>query len=103
MDTVWHLEHLLKDTDDLKAYLELPEPVFGGEPDTDVILDAEKKVRDGGITLIDIGDPFLSMVRPQPYTAVLRTFDAGLPAGKRYESRAHDLYAITDGVTDTMM
>jgi hypothetical protein len=60
VDTVWHLEHLLKDVEDLKAYLELPEPVFGGEPDTDVILEAEKRVGDGGIALIDIGDPICS-------------------------------------------
>jgi hypothetical protein len=33
VDTTWHVEHLLKSLDDLKAYLELPEEVFTYEPD----------------------------------------------------------------------
>lgn len=53
--------------------------------------------------LVEAGDPFLSAVGPQPYTSVLQTFDAGLPAGQRYESRAQDFNAITDGVIETMM
>ena len=31
--TTWHVEHLLRSLDDLKAYLELPEEVFAYEPD----------------------------------------------------------------------
>ena len=57
INTVWATEHLLKDVDDLKAYLELPEPGPGGEPDTSVILNAEKSMGDDGIAMIDMGDP----------------------------------------------
>jgi hypothetical protein len=57
IDTVWTIEHLLKDPDDLKAYLELPEPVSVGEPDTSVILNIEKNLGDGGIAMIDTADP----------------------------------------------
>ena len=53
--------------------------------------------------LVDLGDPFLSMVGPQPYVSVLQTFDAGLPGGQRYDSRSHDLPAISDEVIDTLM
>ncbi len=53
--------------------------------------------------LIDAGEPFLSAVGPQPYTTVLQTFDAGLPPGQRYESRAHDLADLSDEVIDTLM
>ena len=31
VDTVWTVEHLLKNTDDLRAYLELPDEVFAEE------------------------------------------------------------------------
>jgi len=53
--------------------------------------------------LVEAGDPFLAAVGPQPYTDVLRQFDVGLPAGQRYESRSHDLPAITDDVIATLM
>jgi len=56
IDTVWTIEHLLKDMDDLKAYLELPEPASGGEPDTSAILNIEKNLGDSGIAMIDTGD-----------------------------------------------
>lgn len=57
IDTVWTIEHLLKDIDDLKAYLDLPEPAFGGEPDKSIILDIEKGLGESGIAMIDAGDP----------------------------------------------
>jgi len=60
IDTVWTIEHFLKDLDDLKAYLDLPEPVAGGEPDTSVILNIEKNLGDNGIVMIDTGDPLCS-------------------------------------------
>jgi len=53
--------------------------------------------------LIDAGEPFLSAVGPQPYTAVLQTFDAGLPPGQRYESRSHDLADLSDEVIETLV
>jgi len=59
IDTTWTLEHFLKDMDDVKAWLELPETPLGGEPDTDAILSIEKKLGDSGIAMIDTGDPLL--------------------------------------------
>jgi FAD/FMN-containing dehydrogenase len=53
--------------------------------------------------LVEAGDPFLTVVGPQPYVDVLKQFDAGVPAGQRYESRSHDLPAITDDVIATLM
>lgn len=60
VDTVWTTEHLLKDVDDFKAWLELPEPVFGGEPDTDRFLRTERELGEDGICMIDSGDPICS-------------------------------------------
>ncbi len=57
LDTVWVIEHLIKDVDDLRAYLELPDSVFAWEPDVTPILEVEKKLGDRGIVLIDTADP----------------------------------------------
>lgn len=55
--TVWTLEHLLKDADDLRAWLSLPPPVFSGEPDTQRVLETEAALGDAGIVMIDTADP----------------------------------------------
>lgn len=59
--TVWTTEHLLKDVDDFRAWLELPEP----EPPSDVniapFLEREGLMGDRGIVAIDIGDPICSV------------------------------------------
>ena len=57
VNTVWALEHLLKDVDDLKAWLDLPETSFGGTPDPAGVLDAERRLGDAGIVAIDTADP----------------------------------------------
>lgn len=59
--TVWCLEHLLKDTDDLKAYLQLPDEVLPpGPPDVTGFLTEEKELGDRGILMLDTGDPLCS-------------------------------------------
>jgi hypothetical protein len=60
VNTTWILEHFLKDTDDLKAYLELPEPEFGGEINTETFLEQEKDLEGKGIAMINTGDPICS-------------------------------------------
>ena len=58
IDTVWTTEHLLKDVDDFKAWLDLPEDQTGlGEVDTDSTIDLEEKIGDSGIVMIDCSDP----------------------------------------------
>ncbi len=56
-DTDWTLEHLLKDTDDVKAYLELPDEVFAYEPDVTAMSAEDEKLGDRGIVMVDTGDP----------------------------------------------
>lgn len=80
---------------------EFPEE-FHGELAIDLVVfhadaDEEEALR----PLLDFGDPIFSFVAPQPYTAVQQSFDAGLPAGQRYESRAHDLAEFSDDAIDT--
>ncbi len=61
VDTVWTVEHLLKDEDDLDAYLSLPEPTFGGKVDATGILADEQAIGDSGIVMIDTGDPLCAV------------------------------------------
>jgi hypothetical protein len=57
IDTVWRVEHLLKDVDDFRAWIALPHPEFSGEVDTSGILAAEAELGDSGIVMIDTSDP----------------------------------------------
>lgn len=57
IDTIWWLEHFLKDADDLKAYLELPDDVLDDEPDVSNLIEMEKRVGDRGIVMVDTADP----------------------------------------------
>jgi len=57
VNTVWQVEHLLKDEEDFKAWLDLPEAEPGGVPDLDGFLKAEAMVGDAGIVMVDTADP----------------------------------------------
>lgn len=53
--------------------------------------------------LRDLGEPVLNLVGPAPYVDAQRAFDANLPKGQRYLSKAHDLDGLSDGAIDTMV
>jgi len=57
IDTIWTLEHLLKNTDDLKAYLELPDEAFAEELDIAGLIEEDQKLGDRGIVMVDTEDP----------------------------------------------
>jgi len=57
--TVWTLEHLLKNTEDAEAYLQLPEPTIG-QVDVSRIFAEERELGDAGIVSIEFGDPICS-------------------------------------------
>ncbi len=56
-DTIWTLQHLLKDPADLKAYLQLPAEVFNEEINLQPLIDEEKNLGDRGIVMVDTEDP----------------------------------------------
>ena len=56
-DTEWTLHHLLKDEDDLDAYLQLPDEFFACDWNCDHISGVEEKLGDSGLPMIDIADP----------------------------------------------
>jgi len=55
--TTWTIEHLLKDADDLKAYLQLPVEEWAGELDVEAMEAIERELGDAGIMMVDAGDP----------------------------------------------
>ena len=55
IDTVWTYEHYLKDIEDVKAYLSLPEEEILGL-DVSGFLECEKEIGDSGLVGIDTGD-----------------------------------------------
>ena len=57
VDTVWTVEHLLKDVDDLDAFLELPEFPAGEPVNPTTVLKTEAELGEAGIVMIDIPDP----------------------------------------------
>jgi len=57
VNTVWTVEHLLKDTDDIEAYLQLPDAVLDYVPDVANLRAAEDDVGDRGIVMVDTPDP----------------------------------------------
>lgn len=59
--TTWTIEHLLKNVDDLKLWLQLPDYEWTGIPDVSVMLNAEKIIGDSGIAAIDTGDPLCAV------------------------------------------
>jgi len=79
VDTVWTTEHLLKDEDDLRAWLALPEDGDIGAPDFRHFADAEARLGGTGIVMIDTADalchvaPLFSM---EDYTVIALTEQA---------------------------
>ena len=57
INTLWTLEHLLKSDDDARAYLTLPDEVFAYTADVTHMHEADAKVGDAGIVMVDTGDP----------------------------------------------
>ena len=76
VNTVWTEEHLLKDADDLKAFLTLPRPKTAQSVDTAGVLSAESALGDTGIVMIDSPDPLClaaSLFNMEEYTVIALT------------------------------
>jgi hypothetical protein len=57
INTIWTEEHLLKDVDDLKAFLTLPIQSFESNIDLSKVTETEKAIGESGIVMIDTPDP----------------------------------------------
>lgn len=63
VDTVWHVEHYIKNIGDIEKYLSLPETVETGELDVSRVLKADEDLGDSGISAIDLSDA-IGLVAP---------------------------------------
>lgn len=76
VDTVWTTEHLLKDTDDLKAFLEIPDEAFAESVDVSPLEDEEAELGDRGIVMVDTEDPLCAaaaLFSMEEYTVIALT------------------------------
>ena len=76
INTVWTEEHLLKDVEDLKAFLSLEAPTFKGVPDVSAVHNTEASLGDSGIVMIDTPDPLClaaSLFDMGQYTVIAMT------------------------------
>lgn len=79
LNTVWTEEHLLKDTADLKTFLQTPPPPDGVDIDISPVTRAEAELGDAGIVMIDTPDPLClaaSLFDMAQYTIVAMTEQA---------------------------
>jgi hypothetical protein len=75
-----------------------------GQPVLDfVIYHEDPDALDLVAPLREMGEPILDLVGPAPYVDAQRAFDANLPKGQRYISKAHDLAGLSDGAIDVMV
>ncbi|MCL4691250.1 MAG: hypothetical protein KJ060_01880 [Candidatus Hydrogenedentes bacterium] len=99
LDTTWMVEHLLKDLDDLKAYLQLPDEVFDAEPDLSPFASADEEVGERGIIMLDTEDPLC--VAAQLFsmdTFTLIAYTEGALFHELLEKIARPLHARTETV-----
>jgi hypothetical protein len=76
VNTVWTEEHLLKDLDDLRAFLDVPPAPGDGTVDPSTVLEAEAALGETGIAMIDTPDPLCqaaSLFSMADYTLVALT------------------------------
>lgn len=76
VDTVWTVEHLLKNAEDLKAYLELPDEVFTEDIDVTGLIEEDEKLGESGIIMVDTEDPICaaaSLFSMEDFTVVAMT------------------------------
>jgi len=61
IDTVWTIEHLLKNSDDVRTFLELPDEIFEEQIDVKPLFKQEAELGDRGIIMVDTEDPLCAM------------------------------------------
>ena len=102
VNTVWTEEHLLKNVDDLRAFLSIPAVAPGGVVNTEAVTRAEAALGDTGIVMIDTPDPLclaaslfdmaeytvIAMTEPSLFHALLERFAVSLWAKTEAVARA---------------
>jgi len=97
VDTVWEIEHLLKDTDDLAAFLDLPDEVFAESVDVASLKAEDEALGDRGIVMVNMEDPLCaaaSLFSMEDYT-IIATTEPDL-FHRLLEKCARHLYAVAE-------
>lgn len=97
--TTWTLEHLLKDLDDVRAYLQLPDEAFHDDGDVAPLVACERELGDAGIVMVDVEDPICaaaSLFSMSDYTVVAMT--EGALFHSLLEKRARSIHARCEQV-----
>ena len=100
MDTVWTTEHLLKSTEDIEAYLQLPDEFFADRIDVGKLIAADEELGDRGIVMVDTEDPICavaSLFRMEDFLTVALTEPKLFH--RLLEKRCRPLYARTAQVS----
>ena len=75
-DTLWTVEHLLKNPEDLRAYLELPDEIFAEDVDVSGLVEEDRELGDRGIIMVDTEDPICaaaSLFSMEDFTVIALT------------------------------
>jgi hypothetical protein len=99
VNTTWTLEHLLKDAEDLKAYLELPDEFYSQDVDVSSLFAWEEKVGDKGVVVSDTGDPLCmaaELFSMEDYTIIALTEQELFT--ELLEKLSRQIYATTETV-----
>jgi hypothetical protein len=98
-DTLWTVEHLVKDRDDLLAYLQLPDAFFDETVSVEPLHAEEQALGDRGIVMVDTEDPLCAaatLMSMQDYTIV--AFTENRLFHQLLEKLARPLYIRTEQV-----
>jgi uroporphyrinogen-III decarboxylase len=99
VSTTWTIEHLLKDEDDVRAYLQLPDEVYAYQYSVEGLRAAEEALGEAGIVMVDVGDPLCraaALFSPEDYT-VLALTEPGL-FHQLLERQALEVYPLVEHV-----
>jgi hypothetical protein len=99
VSTTWALTYLLKDVDDVEAYLQLPDEVFAYECGVEALQAEEKALGEAGIVMVDMSDP-ICQVAPLFSMADYTVFALTEPAlfHQLLEKHARTLYPMVEQV-----
>ena len=76
VDTAWTLEYLLRDIDDLKVFLQLPDEIFAEDVDVTGLAEEDENIGDSGVVMVDTEDPICaaaSLFSMEDFTVIALT------------------------------
>lgn len=101
VDTVWTVEHLFKSSEDVKAYLSLPDEALAERIDVAPLVEEENRLGERGIVMVDTEDPLCmaaTLFSMEDFTVVAMT--EGTLFHRLLEKCARVIHRRTEQVAD---